>query len=121
MTTETVPYEEQAYIFLEQAKEELRAGDLRQASEKAWGAASQMVKALADSRDWPHAVHGHLVAAVESIADELGERELRGNFDAAQALHRNFYEGGLSQAGVAPRISQVEILLGRLRDLLIRN
>ena len=121
MTTETVPYEEQAYIYLERAKVELRVGDLRQASEKAWGAASQMVKAVASSRDWPHAVHGHLVAAVESLADELSERELRANFDAAQALHRNFYEGGLSQAGVALRISQVEILLGRLRYLLMRS
>ena len=121
MTTEIVPYGEQAYIFLEQAKEELQADDLRQASEKGWGAASQMVKAVADYRDWPHVVHGHIVAAVESVADELQDRELRVCFDAAQALHRNFYEGGMSQPGVALRLAQVEILLQKLRNYLMRH
>ena len=119
MTTEAVPYGEQAYIFLEKAKEELQAGDLRQASEKGWGAASQMIKAVADYRDWPHAVHGHLVATAESVADESQDGDVRICFDAAQALHRNFYEGGLSQTGVALRLAQVETLLPKLRSYLV--
>ena len=40
--------------LLAQAKQELAAGDPRQASEKGWGAAAQMVKALAADRGWPH-------------------------------------------------------------------
>ena len=47
MTTEAIPYGEQAYIFLEKAKEELQAGDLRQASEKGWGLHRRW------SRQWP--------------------------------------------------------------------
>ena len=121
MTTEAIPYGEQAYIFLEKAKEELQAGDLRQASEKGWGAASQMVRAVADYRDWPHTVHGHLVAVVESVADELQDRDSRICFDAAQALHRNVYEGGLSQPGVALRLAQVDVLLPKLRNYLIHH
>ena len=43
-------YREQSRRFLEQARSELREGDLAQASEKGWGAASQMVKAVAEAR-----------------------------------------------------------------------
>ena len=40
--------------LLRQAKVELAAGDVRQASEKGWGAAAQIVKAIAARRDWEH-------------------------------------------------------------------
>ena len=50
-------YRNQSKAFLEQAHNELRAGDLLQASEKGWGAASQMVKAVAESRGWQHDQH----------------------------------------------------------------
>ena len=38
-------YRDQSRVYLEQANEELARDDLRQASEKGWGAASQIVKA----------------------------------------------------------------------------
>ena len=40
-------YRDQSRAYLEQANEELARDDLRQASEKGWGAASQIVKAVA--------------------------------------------------------------------------
>ena len=46
----TTTYREQSRIFLSEASEELVKGDLQQASEKGWGAASQMVKAIAQER-----------------------------------------------------------------------
>ena len=47
----TTTYREQSRVFLAQAHfEELAKGDLQQASEKGWGAASQMVKAIAQER-----------------------------------------------------------------------
>ena len=48
----TTTYREQSRrgVFLAQAHEELAKGDLQQASEKGWGAASQMVKAVAQER-----------------------------------------------------------------------
>ena len=42
MTTQT--YQQASQRFLAQAKEELAAGDLLQASEKGWGAAAQMLE-----------------------------------------------------------------------------
>lgn len=44
--------------LLRQAREELTAGDVRQASEKGWGAAAQILKAIAARRDWEHQGHG---------------------------------------------------------------
>ena len=43
-------YRDQSRAYLEQANEELARDDLRQASEKGWGAASQIVKAVAEER-----------------------------------------------------------------------
>ena len=50
MTTQK--YRDSSRSLLSQAKTELAAGDVRQASEKAWGAAAQMVKAIAEQRGW---------------------------------------------------------------------
>ena len=38
--------------LLRQGKAELAAGDVRQASEKCWGAAAQIVKSIAERRTW---------------------------------------------------------------------
>ena len=45
MTTRAITYREASRQLIAQARAELEAGDLRQASEKAWGAAAQMAKA----------------------------------------------------------------------------
>ena len=47
-------YRDQSRAYLEQANEELARDDLLQASEKGWGAASQIVKAVAEERGWEH-------------------------------------------------------------------
>ena len=52
--------------LLDQARAELYQGDIRQASEKGWGAAAQMVKAVAKSRGWPHRHHGLLTPPIET-------------------------------------------------------
>ena len=42
-------YTRQADVYMIQANEEFALGDLRQASEKAWGAAAQITKAVGDA------------------------------------------------------------------------
>ena len=54
-------YREASRPLLAQAVGEWESGDLRQASEKGWGAAAQMVKALAEQRGWQHNNHPLLV------------------------------------------------------------
>ena len=50
-------YADQAREFLDRALEYLGSGDLHQASEKGWGAAAHMAKAVALTRGWQYDRH----------------------------------------------------------------
>ncbi len=84
-------YRDRAMIFWQQAQEELEKGDLPQASEKGWGAAAQMVKAVAVRNGLAH--HGH--KEVFRVVSGLDDDQLKVNFGLANSLHSNFYEGWL--------------------------
>ena len=81
-----ITYREQSRVFLEQAFRELQEGDLYQASEKGWGASSQMVKAVAEERGWDHTRHRDLFSAVFRLRRETGDRDISRLFEPA-----NFY------------------------------
>ena len=94
--------------FLIKARSYLAEGDLLQASEKGWGAAARMVKAVAETRGWRHRTHGDLHRAVGRLAEESADQRLRSRFRSASALHQNFYEGNMRAATVAVGIHYVE-------------
>ena len=104
---EAITYRERSRAFLEKARAELAAGDLEQASEKGWGAAALMVKAVAVQRGLVHTKHGHLFGVVNTLARETGDRELRGLFSIASSLHQNFYENWLEADYLAQNLEQV--------------
>ena len=106
-------YRNQSKAFLEQAHSELRAGDLRQVSEKGWGAASQMVKAVAESRGWSHNQHRLILRAVTRLTEDHGDTEIGRLFGAANFLHSSFYEGGLDEATIATALEEVARLSKR--------
>ena len=111
-------YREQSRVFLRQAIVELSRGDLRQASEKGWGAASQIVKAAADERGWPHRQHRTLERAVVSLIDETRDPTLGRLFNQASALHTNFYEGDWSAVMVRDALGQVSQFVTRVEAIL---
>ena len=111
-------YREQSRAFLEQAHSELRAGDLRQASEKGWGAAAQIVKAAAEARGWPHDHHRLLFEVVSRLSMDHDDRDIGRLFGAANFLHSNFYEGGLDEATVAAALEDVARLVEKMEALL---
>ena len=102
---------------MDKAWKYLHEGDLIQASEKGWGAAAQMVKAAAEARDWRHNGHGELFRAINRLADETDDRQLRTLFHVANSLHVNFYEGWLPQELVEDGLEQVAELVRRLDRL----
>ena len=73
MTTQT--YQQDSERFLAPARAELSNGVLAQASEKGWGTAAQMVKAISEQRGWRHRGHALLSEAVDTLADEAGDQE----------------------------------------------
>ena len=115
---ETSSYQERSQAFLGKAREELEAGDLEQASEKAWGAAAVIVKAVAEARGIRHKSHKNLTRLVETLADETSDEHLRDLFDAAQSLHGNFYENDFGVRGVRRRTRRVEEFVEKMERIL---
>ena len=112
------PYREQSGIYLRQAGEELARGDARQASEKGWGAASQMLKALADVRGWAHRTHNNLYEAARLLSEEANAPQFLALFRMAGRLHTNFYEGHLDIDDVAAYLQAVTQFVDRTEALL---
>ena len=104
-------YREQSRAFLEKAYKELEEGDLLQASEKGWGAAAQMLKAVAQERGWEHDSHRRLFGVMGRLALEAEGQELRHGFNAANVLHANFYEGRLDSASIEANLHYVRLFI----------
>ena len=82
MTTAT--YRTAAHHLLQQAQTEFLLGDLRQASEKAWGAVAQITKAYAESLTPPayHRSHGSLKRIARDLAQSTGNQDFLALFNA---------------------------------------
>lgn len=111
-------YQELSRTYLVQAAEELDQGDLTQASEKAWGAASTILKAVADQRGWEHRKHADLYRVVNRLVAETRDSGLREQFAMAGDLYNNFYEGGMNREHVEQLLPQVVRLVERVEGLL---
>ncbi len=118
MTTRSDYHSDTASEFLSKARAHLAEGDLLQASEKGWGAAARMVKAVAETRGWRHSSHRDLHRAVRRLADLSADNELQRLFLSANALHQNFYEGDMRAATVAVGIHHAEQFTAALESYL---
>ena len=110
-------YQTASRYLLVQACEELAAGDTRQASEKGWGAAAQMVKSVAALRGWAHGSHAALFNVITQLVDETGDGEIRRLFQVASSLHVNFYENWDSASNVAGGLLDMERFLDIMEPL----
>ena len=118
MTIEqVVHHRELSAEYLRHARSLLADGDLTQASEKGWGAASVLVKAAAESRGWRHDGHRELWQALGRLADESEDEEMRRQFGLAGALHTNYYEAWLDAESVELYLGEVERLVEKLGEL----
>ena len=111
-------YQQQSRAFLEQAQRELRAGDLRQASEKGWGAAAQIIKAAAEARGWEHDRFQLILGTVSDLVQEQGDLEISRLFAAALALHENAEENYMYKAIVAAALEDVARLVDKVEALV---
>ena len=111
-------YRDDGRILLAQARAELAQGDVRQASEKSWGAVAQMLKAVAEHRGWEHERHRHFSRIASRLRYELGDGDLYRQFRVAEGLHENFYEDTLQVEDVELDLLDVERLLDKLAPLV---
>ncbi|MXY80077.1 MAG: hypothetical protein F4Y94_10440 [Chloroflexi bacterium] len=81
----------QAREFLGHAREYLAAGRLHQASEKGWGAAAHMAKAVAEAHGWEYKTHADFSVVLNRALEVTGDDRLRGLRATANDLHANYY------------------------------
>ena len=110
-------YRERSRDFLAKAYAELDE-DLAQASEKGWGAAAAIIKAVAEQRGLYHRSHNALHQIIDGLAGETGDQDLRRLFSVASSLHINFYENLYGRQWVESSIQDVEQFVAKVEALL---
>ena len=89
---EVADYQSQAREFLTRSREYLATGDLHQASEKGWGAAAHMAKAVAVAQGWEYRKHRDFVLVMNQARRLAANARLLDLRSRAESLHDNFYE-----------------------------
>ena len=95
-------YRQQAREFLVKSRQYLAEDDLHQASEKGWGAAAWMAKAVSEAQGWQYRYHeqfndvlnrarAQLPTTGSRLARLTGDPRLSGWRGIANDLHRYFY------------------------------
>jgi hypothetical protein len=105
--------------YIKDAEEFLAKKDLVQASEKAWGAAAQTVKALAAKERKELRSHGELHRYVAELSKEKGDREIMKLWFSATSLHQNFYENWFPEEAVRSAVEDVKNFIEKLRKFLL--
>ncbi len=104
--------------YLSEAEELIGRRDFAQASEKLWGAAAEIIKAVAARRGVELGTHGSLWEYVSKLDSEHPEWRLRRDFSYAGNLHQNFYEDWLPGEYVREGLEIVREFARKLGTLL---
>ncbi len=107
-------YRSAATTLYDQAQVELVAGDLRQASEKFWGAPAQAMKSVANRNGWEHKIHADAYGVVTNLTRLTGDQRIRDWFRSADSLHTNFYENWMHEQEIRNLSQHVRLLIDRL-------
>jgi len=104
--------------YMGEAEDFLFKKDYAQASEKAWDAAAQIVKALAIRKGIELRSHGELHKEVIKVAKEFKDDEVRLLWQSAISLHQNLYENWFPPEIVEKNIEDVKKFIDKLKHLL---
>ena len=114
-------YRQQAHAFLARAREYLAVDDLHQASEKGWGAAAWMAKAVATTQGWQYSQHAQFGVVLQNTSELTGDDRFRVFRAVAYELHQNFCtrKRFLSARGIGLNLDNMAELLEALEPLTI--
>ena len=109
----------QSREFLDKGRGYLAAGDLHQASEKGWGAAAWMAKAVAEAQGWQYNRHDEFFTVMRQAQDVSGDARLRNLRRAASELHGYYYTRRrfLLSDDIGQGLEEVALLLDILQPL----
>ena len=116
-------YRLQSRHFLERSHHYLDEDDLHQASEKGWGAAAWMAKAVATAQGWQYTRHEHFGEVLYQAGQLTGDNRIRSLRAIANNLHGNFYQRKrfLHADDISASLDEVATLLDILEPLTERN
>lgn len=86
-----------------------------QASEKFWGATTQIIKAVAAKRGVVLDTHAKLWDFIAKLRVELGDPEIGRLWASANPLHKSFYEAYVSPELVEDYAQDVRRLIEKLK------
>ncbi|MDE2786350.1 MAG: hypothetical protein OXL37_06765 [Chloroflexota bacterium] len=121
LSSPTQRYVYASFELLEKSEGHLINGDLRQASEMAWGSAAQIVKAVAENWNLSHKSHQDLLALVDMLVPLSSQSTVEDGFDIAQNLHRNFYENNASEVLVTLAVQRMAYFIDDMLPWLRRT
>ena len=111
-------YKQAGRLFMDRAEWDFARGDLVRASEGAWEAAAQFMKAISAQRGWGHEDHIHIAQSAEKLAEETGNAEIGNLFDVVFALRGNFQgEGRKSEKSVRRGMDAAHSLIAVLEEI----
>ena len=107
--------------FLARARQYLAEGDLHQASEKGWGAASHMAQAAAAAQGWTYERHEQFLRVIRLASDRLADRRLHTWRKSANDLHTFYYwrNEALDVQTIGDDLDDVESLMDALQPLAV--
>ena len=114
MATPDNKYGAMSQEYMARAEDYLAQGDLKQASEKSWGATACALKSIAEQRGWQHQSHSLLFDISSQVADEQEQPELRDMFMEANAMHQNYHENWMPEEMVQQGVGRVRVYLTEL-------
>lgn len=104
--------------YLKDAEDLLEKGDFSQASEKFWGAAAEIVKAVAAKKGRRLKSHNDLWEFIIDEDRRNPDLGLVSDFGAASYLHSNFYEDELTPTTVRAIGEIVKTLIQKMQEFL---
>jgi len=107
--------------YFKEAEDLLAKGDSVQASEKLWGASTEVVKAVAAQRGLELKTHADLWKFVTKLSSELGDPEILRLFATANYLHQNFYENVMTLEAVSASAEAVKHFIEKVEKLLAKH
>ena len=112
-------YRQQSRVFLGRARVYLGEGHLHSASEKGWGAAAWMAKAVAEAHGWKYTRHSEFFKVMHQSRQLSGASRIRTLADTAGTLHGNYYEREmfLYASAIGEGLADMELLLDILQAL----
>ena len=121
MSTALAPgHIEKAREFLARSKEYLEQGDLHQASEKGWGAAAHIAKAVAHVNGLQYEHHDQFDGIIDFACQKYRQPSLESLGNAAHFLHHNYYKhpSMLNADRIDRNLGRIEVMVNVLVPFL---